>query len=98
MEEQELNIVVEHYDNDELAAANEALADAYFSFRGEYERVVAENEKMRKLCIDLFCDIDGLVGEEGTTVAENESSLWLLDRSDVERYRNQMRDLGFEVD
>ena len=49
MNEQELNIVVEHYDNDELAAANEALADAYFSFRGEYERAVAENARLREL-------------------------------------------------
>ena len=97
MNEQELNIVVERYDNDELATANEALADAYFSFRGEYERVVAENDELRELMRKL-----GHFEKFGCHECPHEErcakSIYDVDCSMRLEIEKEMRKLGIDVE
>jgi hypothetical protein len=99
MSEQELNIVVEHYENDELAAANEALADAYFSIRGENERVVAENAKLH----DLIEAVLQCAGEIKRDKGCDACPMWNGDDTGAfhERrwclLRPTLREVGFEV-
>lgn len=62
------------------------------------DELEAENAKLRELCAEMFADLDGVIGEDDTIVANRGWSRWLLDESDVDAYRNRMRELGIEVD
>lgn len=95
MSEQELNIVVEHYENDELAAANEALADAYFSIRGENERVVAENAKLRRLASGMYGLLELYDKITGSNFACETKRPMIF--GEDKSFKDVMCELGFDV-
>lgn len=50
----QVNIVLEKYDNEELAEANELIGDLLINANIENKRLKAENAKLRELCEYLW--------------------------------------------
>jgi hypothetical protein len=51
-----VNIVLEKYDSEELAEANELIGDLFINANIENKRLKAENAKLRELVYDMLQD------------------------------------------